>query len=134
MSNMYACIACIVVRCVVHASKGQLEGKTLGEMWAAVIKAINILLRRSVASSVGAPNWGQSRSKYMPRRGPCRTCSRGAERRLKPKYVQWSIYLCSCKETFNLPFHRTWLLENQHPNYTLFNIYMRLSPTVIVHF
>ncbi len=56
-------------------------------MWAAVIKTINNLLRRSVASSVGAPKWGQSRSQYMPRRGPCRTCLQGASRRPKPKYV-----------------------------------------------
>ncbi len=63
-------------------------------MWAAVIKTTNNLLWRSVASSVSAPKWGQSQSQYIPRRGPCRTCSQGALRRLKPKDVQWSIYKC----------------------------------------
>jgi hypothetical protein len=51
-----------------------------------------------VASSVGAPKWGQSRSQYMPRKGPCRTCLRGASRRPKPKYVQNPIHVCYCKE------------------------------------
>jgi argonaute-like protein implicated in RNA metabolism and viral defense len=46
---------------VCYSSKGQLEGKDVGEMLAAVIKTINNLLWRSMASSVGAPKWGQSR-------------------------------------------------------------------------
>jgi hypothetical protein len=75
--------------------------KTLGEMWAAVIKTINNLLWRSVASSVGAPKWGQCRSQYMHWRGPCRTCSRGVSRRPKPKYVHWSKYMHVCKEILN---------------------------------
>jgi hypothetical protein len=51
-----------------------------------------------VASSLGAPKRGQSRSQYIPRRGSCRTCSRGASRRLKPKYV----HVHSRKEMPNL--------------------------------
>ncbi len=106
--------------------------KTLGEMWAAFIKTLNILLRRSEASSMGAPKWGQSRSQYMPRKGPCRTCSRGASRRPKPKYVQCSIHVHYVKRYPN-PF-QAYSLENQHSRYTLFNMYMYLSPTITVYF
>jgi hypothetical protein len=54
--------------------------KTLGEMWAAVIRTVNNLLRMAWLRTQ-APNWGQSRSQLMLRRGPCWTYSRGASRR-----------------------------------------------------
>ncbi len=86
-------LLCIIVNVQYTLARNSWSEKTLGEMWAAVIKTINNLLRRSVASSVGAPKWGQSRSQYIPRRGACRTCSRGASRRPKPKYVHYQ-YTC----------------------------------------
>jgi hypothetical protein len=103
MYTMYACIAVYYGKLSSICWWGTVGGKRhWGEMWAAVIKTINNLLRRSVASSVGAPKWGQSWSQYMPRKGPRRPCSRGASRRLKPKYVHWSIYVHSCKEILDL--------------------------------
>jgi hypothetical protein len=107
--------------------------KTLGEMWAAVIKTINNLLRRSVASSVGAPKWGQSRSQYMPRKGPCRTYSRGASRRPKPKYVQYSIHMHYCKEAPQ-PFfkHTRWKTNIQDIHCSICTCI--LSPAITVYF
>jgi hypothetical protein len=132
MGNMCACMIGLKYD-VQYASKGQWREKTLGEMWAAVIKTINNLLRRSVASSVGAPKWGQSRSQYMPGEGPCRMCSRGASRRPKPKYVQWSIHVHHRKEIFN-PFQaRSWKINIQDIC-TLFDTYVYLSPTIIAYF
>jgi hypothetical protein len=54
--------------------------KTLGEMWAAVNKTINNLLRTAWLRT-RAPDWWQSRSQLMLRKGPCWTYSRGASRR-----------------------------------------------------
>jgi hypothetical protein len=54
--------------------------KTLGEMWAAVIKTINNLLRTAWLW-MRATDWGQSQSELMLRRGPCWTYSQGASRR-----------------------------------------------------
>ncbi len=54
--------------------------KTLGEMWAAVIRTINNLLR-TVWLRRQAPGWRQSRSQLMLKGGPCWTYSRGATRR-----------------------------------------------------
>ncbi len=73
------------VECLVRNSPCMLlrkfrREKTLGEMWAAVIRTINNLLR-TVWLWTCAPNWGQSRSQLMLRRGPCWTYSRGASRR-----------------------------------------------------
>ncbi len=95
--------------------------KTLGEMWAAVIKTINNLLRTSVASNAGSPKWGQSRSQYMPRRGPWRTYSRGASRRPKPKYVHYSIHVQHRKEMFQTLL-QVYLLEDQHSRCTLSDV------------
>ncbi len=63
--------------------------KTLGEMWAAVIRTINNLLRTAWLRTQ-APDWGQSQSQLMLTRGPCWTYSRGASRRRQPKYVHCS--------------------------------------------
>jgi hypothetical protein len=92
--------------------------KTLGEMWAAVIKTINNLLRTSMASNAGSPKWGQSWSQYMPRRGPWRTYSWGASRRLKPKYVHYSIHVHYCKEKI-FALIQAYLLEDWHSRCTL---------------
>jgi hypothetical protein len=61
--------------------------KTLGEMWAAVIRTINDLLRMAWLWT-RAPDWGQSWSQLMLKRGPCWTYSRGASRRRKPTIAQ----------------------------------------------
>ncbi len=105
------CVCIIILKSDIQfASKGQLEGKDIGEMWAAVIKTVNNLLQRSMVSSVGAPKWGQSRCQYTPRREPCRMCSRGASRRPNPKYVQLSIYVCFVKR-YSTFFLQTMLIE-----------------------
>ncbi len=70
------------------------EEKDVGEIWVSVIKTINSILWASVASNGRPPEWGQGRSQYMARRGPCRTYSPGASRRPKPKYVHFSIPAC----------------------------------------
>jgi hypothetical protein len=71
----------------VYIGEKHSEGKDVGEKWAAVNKTINSILWTSVASNRCPPEWGQSRSHYMARRGPCRTYSRDASRRPKHKYV-----------------------------------------------
>jgi hypothetical protein len=87
MYNMNMCYANIIIRYSLYIGEKYSEGKDVGEIGAAVVKTINSILWTSVASNGRPPEWGQSRSQYMPRRGPCRTYSRGASRRLKPKYV-----------------------------------------------
>jgi hypothetical protein len=86
-----------------------------------------------VASRVGAPKWGQSRSQYMPRKGPCRTYSRGALRRPKPKYVQYSIHVHYCKETPQ-PFfkHTRWKTNIQDIHCSICTCI--LSPAITVYF
>jgi hypothetical protein len=88
MYNMDVC-RCRVLYWNVHCTlvRNIRREKTLGEIWAAVIKTINNLLWTSVASNAGSPEWGQSHSQYMARREPWRTYSRDASRRPKPKYV-----------------------------------------------
>ncbi len=73
------------VECVIRISTCTLlkkfwREKTLGEMWAAVIRTINNLLRTAWLRT-RAPDWGQSRSQLMLRRGPWWSYSRGASRR-----------------------------------------------------
>ncbi len=87
MYNMNVCYASIIIRYSLYIGEKHSEGKDVGEIWAAVIKTINSILWTSMASNGHPPEWWQSRSQYMPRRGPCRTYSRGASRRPKPKYV-----------------------------------------------
>ncbi len=83
--------------------------KTLGETWAAVIKATNSILWTSVATDTCLPEWGQSRVQYMPRRGPWSTYSQGLARCLKKTDVQVctlsSVYVLFCNATFTLLLH-----------------------------
>jgi hypothetical protein len=87
MFNMKLCYASIIIGYSLYIGEKHSEGKDVGEIWAAVNKSINSILWTSVASNRCPPEWGQSRSHYMARRGPCRTYSRDASRRPKPKYV-----------------------------------------------
>ncbi len=133
MYNMCAWVAVYIVRCSVYASKGQLEGKDVG--WNVVIKTINNLLWRSVASSVGAPKWGQSRSQYTPRKGPCRTCSRGASRRPKPKNVHDQFTCIHVKRYLTFFFkHTHWKtnIQDIHCSKCTCTYHLRL-PSVLVH-
>ncbi len=87
MYNINMCHASIIIRYSLDIGEKHSEGKDVGEIWAAVIRTINSILWTSVASNRHPPEWGQSRSQHMARRGPCRTYSWGASRRPKPKYL-----------------------------------------------
>jgi hypothetical protein len=102
MYNMSVCIAVYYNKIfAVRWWEAARREKTLGERWAAVIKTINSILWTSVAFNGRSPEWGQSRSQYMARRGPWRTYSRGASRRLNPKYVHSQYMHVVCNEIHN---------------------------------
>ncbi len=90
------------------------EGKkTLGETWAAAIKAINSILWTSMATRYMLIRMGTELSQYMPRRGPWRMYSRVASRRPMFKYVHWLVHInCSVIALFMLLLHTYLLVTN----------------------
>ncbi len=102
MYNMNVCYAMYYNKILpVRWWEATLREKTLGEIWAAVIMTLTASSRQAWLPTGAPPEWGQSRSQYMARRGPWRTYSRGASRRPKPKYVHSQYMRVVCNEIHN---------------------------------
>ncbi len=101
------CTVCYNVMFTCTLARSHPEGrKTLGETWAAVVKAINSILWTSVATRRIPARMGAEPSQYTPRRGPWRTYSRGASRRPMFKYVHFLVYIyCSVMQITALLLH-----------------------------
>jgi hypothetical protein len=129
--NVCVLLLCIIIRGSLYVGGEHLEGKDIGEMWAAVFRNINNLLLTSVASNAGSQKWGQSWSQYMPRRGPWRTYSRDASRRPKPKYVHYSIYVHWCKE-MSSTLTQAYSPEGWHSRCTLPTVHICIPPLLFI--